>query len=80
MNEETAKTKSCWVHPENFCSASACMAWAFDRIGDHRERDLWSKKLNKKVNSASGDDADWRLVDPDEKLPEPTGYCAALPA
>ena len=80
MTEDAAKKKGCWINPENCCSASSCMAWKFDEVTDLRDRELWSKKANKRVNAAVGDDAEWRLVNPDEPAPEPTGYCAALPA
>jgi hypothetical protein len=78
MLESNAIKHQCWRNTENKCVGSKCMAWKWGRFHDHRERHLWSKKLDKQVTSAYGDDADWRLVDPDTQAPEQHGTCAAL--
>lgn len=57
------------------CLASACMAWRRVPIDDMRERELWSKSQNKRVSSATGDDGEWRLVNPDEPAPPARGFC-----
>lgn len=59
------------------CAASGCMAWRWSEQTFRRDTELWSKSKNKRVNSAWGDDAEWRPVGPkaDAEPPEATGYC-----
>lgn len=78
MLESDAKKHQCWIRQESLCAGSKCMAWKWGKLHDLRERELWSKKLNRRVTSAYGDDAEWRLVDPDTQTPEQHGTCAAL--
>lgn len=80
MTEEQAKNRRCWRQLEMHCIGSACMAWRQDRFHDPRERELWSKKYGRQVTMAIGDDADWRLKNPDEPLPPQKGTCGALQA
>ncbi len=78
MTEEEAKSRRCWRQVEIHCIGSACMAWRWGRLHDPRERELWSKKANLRVTMAIGDDADWRLKNPDEPEPVQHGTCGAL--
>lgn len=78
MLESDAKKHQCWQNTGSLCVGSKCMAWKWGLFHDHRERQLWSKRLNKQVNFAYSDDADWRLVDPDTQTSEQHGTCAAL--
>lgn len=78
MTEEDAKKHQCWRDTSKSCVASKCMAWKWGRLHDPRERQLWSKRKGERVNAAYGDDAEWRLVDPDSQIPEQHGTCSAL--
>lgn len=89
MTEEEAKTKWCphaiashtnprqhngevWLHN---CIGSACMAWRSLDVYDNRERHLWSRSKGERVTAAIGDDAEWRLANPNEPPPAPRGFC-----
>lgn len=62
------------------CIGSRCMAWQWTQKTFWRRTDLWSKKSNKVVNSAWGDDAEWRPVDGTQtNPPEPQGKCSLIP-
>lgn len=78
MLESDAKKHKCWRDTSSNCVGQQCMAWKWGWLHDHRERELWSKKGGVKVTGAFGDDADWRLVDPDAQIKEQHGTCAAL--
>ena len=64
LNPETAR-----------CIGSACMAWRSVPAVDTRERALYSRRTGERTTAAFGDDADWRLVNPNEPEPLPAGYC-----
>lgn len=82
MTEEEAKTKICCgpLHDQGstfqLCMGSRCMAWRELPYLDTRAQELWSRSKGIKVNSAVGDDAEWRPVNPDEAAPPKHGYCA----
>lgn len=59
----------------SLCIASSCMAWRSVPVHDIRERHLVSKATGKRVNAGFSPDVEWRLDDPSEPEPTPTGYC-----
>ena len=77
MKESEAKKRHCW-NMGRMCIGSKCMAWKWDRLHDHRERELWSKSKGCRVNSAATPDAEWRLKNPKARLPARDGTCGAL--
>lgn len=78
LTEDAARALRCWAPPQQNCIASGCMAWVQSDFHDHRARELWSKSKGTRVTGAQGNDADWRLVDPNDPLPPVTGYCGAI--
>jgi hypothetical protein len=75
FTEEEVIQQECCVERGSICISSRCMAWRWTEHVDNRERELWSKSKNARVNSARGDDADWRLVNPDEPWTPRKGWC-----
>jgi hypothetical protein len=74
---EAIKSKRCPVDKQP-CIGSRCMAWQWLPKEHLRRTELWSKSKGIKVNSAFGDDAEWRPIAADEglPLPEPIGRCS----
>lgn len=61
------------------CLGSACMAWRSVPVRDTRPRSLYRIGTNEKVSAGitggHNPNAEWRLDNPDEPPPPPSGYC-----
>ena len=77
MTEAEAKRLGCPMLKRT-CLGSGCMAWKWGIPHDPRERHLYSKRTGNRVTAAFGDDAEWRLENPDDPIPEQHGSCSAL--
>ena len=84
LTEAEAKEKWCAMVGSNAsgsastnCLGSGCMLWQWLPQVHYRKTELWSKSRNAKVNSAYGDDAEWRPIhgDKSDDPPPAVGFC-----
>ena len=81
LTEEQAKEKWCPMSPagsaSTCCIGSGCMLWTWVDKTHSRQVELWSKAKGTRVNSAFGDDAEWRPVhgNKNDEPPPAVGYC-----